>query len=62
MYYKVIAEIDASGLCFHVFAYQGQDLPVLAANHVDVTTRTEGPFLGKVYDRKTDTWSALPDE
>ncbi|MDE2667559.1 MAG: hypothetical protein OXI69_15570 [Acidobacteriota bacterium] len=60
--HRKIVEINADNICFHEFDYRGREEPVLAANHVDVTGRTDGPFLGKVYDRNTDAWSDPPKE
>ena len=57
---KRIVEIDANGLCCHEFEYTGPDDPQLAASHLDVTSRTDGPFLGKIYNRVDDTWSDPP--
>ena len=62
MIHKKIAEIDGDGRCFHEFEYMGRTAPVLAASHVDVTSRNDGPFLGKVYKRVDDTWSDPPEE
>ena len=60
MNHKKIIELDAGGRCFHEFEYMGQSEPVLAAGHMDVTARTDGPFRGKIYDRQTDTFSDPP--
>ena len=60
MPYKKIIQFDAEGLCVHEFEYMGQSEPVLAASHMDVTARNDGPFLGKIYDREADTFSDPP--
>ena len=60
MQHKKIIQLDDVGFCFHEFEYIGQRQPVLAANHMDVTARNDGPFLGKIYDRTSDTFSDPP--
>lgn len=56
-----IIELDSNNVCFHEFAYSSAvKAPVLAASHMDVTARTDGPFLGKVYDQTADTFSDPP--
>ena len=63
MYHKKIIELDSNNACFHEFEYSSETkAPVLAASHMDVTSRTDGPFLGKVYDQATDTFSDPPAE
>lgn len=62
MNHKKIAEVDTDGLCFHEFEAHSKGTITLAANHVDVTSRTGGPFLGKIYNRVDDTWSDPPEE
>ncbi len=52
----------ADNIVIHEFEYFGNDRPVLAASHMDVTARTDGPFLGKVYDQTADTFSDPPAE
>ena len=59
--HKKIIELR-SNRCIHEFEYFGATAPVLAASHMDVTSRTDGPFLGKVYDQATDTFSDPPAE
>ena len=58
---KKIIELDENNLCFHEFEYYSPSkAPVLAPSHMDVTSRTDGPFLGKVYEAATDTFSDPP--
>ena len=58
--HKKIAEIDAEGRCFHEFEVHSKRTITLAASHVDVTARNDGPFLGRIYDSTTDTFSDPP--
>ncbi len=63
MHIKKIIELDEGNRCFHEFEYQSETkAPVLAPGHMDVTARTDGPFLGKVYEAATDTFSDPPAE
>ena len=62
MNHKTVVEIDGNGLCFHEFEVMSQGDIVLAAGHMDVTSRNDGPFLGKIYNRIDDTWSDPPEE
>ena len=60
MTHKKLIELDAGGRCFHEFEYRGQKKPVLGAGHMDVTARSDGPFLGKVFNREADTFTLPP--
>ncbi len=62
MHHKKIIELDSNNACIHEFEYFGATAPVLAESHMDVTDRTDGPFLGKVYEQATDTFSDPPAE
>ncbi len=60
---KKIIELDSNNKCFHEFEYFSETkTAVLASGHMDVTLRTDGPFLGKIYDQGTDTFSDPPAE
>ena len=56
MVHRKLIELE-NDLVVHEFEYFGEAAPRLAANHMDVTSRTDGPFLGKVHDPDTDTFS-----
>ena len=61
MHRKKLIERDTNGVCFNEFEHiSASHPPVLAATHMDVTSRNDGPFLGKVYDPNTDTFSLPP--
>ncbi len=57
MHSKKYVQLDANGLCFHEIEYAGAQAPVVGADLMDVTDRTDGPWLGKVYDVATDTFA-----
>ena len=57
---KKIIELDSDSCCCHEFSYYGHSEPTMAASHMDVTARNDGPFLGKIYDRTSDTFSDPP--
>ena len=60
---KLLIEIDANGFVFsefEVFRNDGKEI-VLAPTHVDVTDRTDGPWLGKIYDSQADTFAGPPE-
>ena len=59
---KIYIQIDAAGRCFHELEYLGSDPPQAGADLMDVTARTDGPFLGKIYDAESDTFSDPPEE
>ena len=54
-------ELDSVGLCFSEFEYQGKKRAVPSSKLMDVTARTDGPFLGKIYDANADTFSDPPE-
>ncbi len=55
---KKYAELDAAGICFHEFEYMAAEAPQsVPAGLMDVTARTDGPWLGKIYDAQTDTFA-----
>ena len=54
---KKYIQLDANGICFHEFEYMGAKAPKAGAGLTDVTTRTDGPWLGKKYDPQTGTFA-----
>ena len=44
------------------FEYRGQLEPQAGLELMDVTDRQDGPFIGKIYDAQTDTFSDPPEE
>ena len=60
MHYRKIVQIDAEGRCYHEFEAYSKETVALGTSHMDVTDRTDGPFLGKIYDSTTDTFSDPP--
>ena len=61
MHTQKIIELDDNNCCFHEFEYRSESkAPVLSATHMDVTDRQDGPFIGKIYDPQTDTFSDPP--
>ena len=57
---KKIIEMDSDNRCFHEFSYYGHSEPIMAASHLDVTARSDGPFLGQIYNRELDSFSYPP--
>ena len=58
---KKYIQLDAK-TCVHEVEYTGRLAPEAPAGLMDVTARTDGPWLGKVYDEESDTFSAPPPE
>ncbi len=54
---KKYVQLDANGICFHEFEYLGAKAPKAGAGLADVTSRTDGPWLGKKYNANTDTFA-----
>ena len=54
-------EVTINNLVVHEYTYNGPDDPVLRTGQKDVTTRTDGPFINKIYDAGTDTFSDPPE-
>ena len=54
---KKYIQLDANGICFHEFEYLGAKAPKAGAGLTDVTSRADGPWLGKKYDRAADAFS-----
>ena len=59
---KKYVQLDAAGICYHELEYHGAAAPDAGADLMDVTARTDGPWLGKVYDDHSDTFSDPPEE
>ena len=57
MHVKRFIQIDAKGRCYHEVEYLGEATPQAPAGLMDVTARTDGPWLGKVYDKARDTFA-----
>ena len=57
---KRYIQLDANRICFHDLRYEGARSPQVGPELVDVTARTDGPFLGKIYDAQSDTFSDPP--
>lgn len=57
MHYRRLVELDDEGRCCHELEYMGSAAPPSTAGLMDVTARTDGPWLGKVYDAGSDTFS-----
>ena len=57
MHQKKYIQLDAKGRCFHEIEYQGESPPKVGPGLLDVTDRTDGPWLGKVYTLATDTFA-----
>ena len=57
MHLKKYIQINAEGRCFSEFTYEGQREPVASGRLRDVTARADGPWLGKIYDAVSDTFS-----
>lgn len=57
MHRKTYIQLDANNRCYHELEYQGADPPKAGAGLVDVTSRTDGPWLGKVYDPQAGTFA-----
>ena len=62
MIQKKFIEMDAEGRVFNELEYNGQVPPVAGPELTDVTDRQDGPFIGKIYDPETDTFSDPPEE
>ena len=60
MHRKEYAQINSEGRCFHEFEYMGEKAPAAGAELMDVTARGDGPFIGKIYDEASDTFSDPP--
>ncbi len=58
--HRKVVESDADGVCVHEFEYWGDASPALAAGHMDVSARADGPFVGKVYDTDGDRFTDAP--
>ncbi|MCY4584890.1 MAG: hypothetical protein OXB98_02515 [Bryobacterales bacterium] len=54
---KKYIQLDAEGICFHELEYAGQKPPRTGPELMDVTSRTDGPWLGKIYDRAADAFA-----
>ena len=54
---KRYIQLDAAGICSHEFERLGEAPKSVPAGLSDVTSRTDGPWLGKQYDLATDTFS-----
>ena len=59
MTHKKLIEVRG-GSVVHEFDVWRQGEIVLAPAHMDVTDRTDGPFIGKLYDSTADTFSDPP--
>ena len=59
MTHKKLIEVR-NGSVVHEFEVWRQEEIVTAAVHMDVTARTDGPFIGKLYDAGADTFSDPP--
>ena len=59
MTHKKLIEVR-DGSVVHEFEVWRQGGIVTAAVHMDVTNRTDGPFIGKLYDAVVDTFSDPP--
>ena len=59
---KRYIQLDANGVCFSDLEYMGQKVPRPPQNLMDVTTRADGPFLGRIYDAENDTFADPPPE
>ena len=57
MHRKKYIQLDADEICYHELEYMGGEEPRPPADLIDVTSRTDGPWLGKVYDRAADTFA-----
>ena len=57
MHHKKFVQLDGAGLCVNELEYFGQAAPVANQALLDVTARSDGPFLGKVYDAQADTFA-----
>ena len=57
MHRKMYIQLDSAGICFHEFEYSGSKAPKAGAALIDVTSRSDGPWLGKKYDAKAGTFS-----
>ena len=57
MHSKKYVQLNAAGICFHEFEYTGRRAPRAGAELMDVTARTDGPWLGKQYDAASDTFA-----
>ena len=58
---KTFIQINAENQVFHEFTYEGPP-KVAGADLTDVTDRGDWPFIGKIYDAQTDTFSDPPEE
>ena len=54
---KKYIQLDAAGICVHEFEHMGEAPPNVPADLMDVTSRTDGIWLGKKYDRAADTFA-----
>ena len=57
MHQKKYIQLDAGGICFHELEYSGVEPPRAGSDLMDVTDRTDGPWLGKKYDRDANTFA-----
>ena len=57
---KKYIQLDAAGICVHEFEHMGEAPQNVPADLMDVTSRPDGIWLGKKYDRAADTF-AYPD-
>lgn len=57
MHRKKYIQLDADNRCYHELEYLGAEPPKAGAGLVDVTSRTDGPWLGKVYDPQAGTFA-----
>ena len=62
MILKKFIEMNADGRVFNELEYQSQVMPQVGPELTDVTDRQDGPFIGKIYDAQTDTFSDPPEE
>ena len=58
---KTFIQINGENQVFHEFTYEGSP-KVAGPELTDVTDRSDGPFIGKIYDLNTDTFSDPPEE
>ena len=59
MTHKTLIEVQ-NGSVVHEFDVWRQGEITLSPVHMDVTDRTDGPFIGKLYDAVADTFSDPP--
>ena len=59
MTHKKLIEVRDGSVVHELDVWKQAEI-VLSPVHMDVTSRTDGPFIGKLYDSVTDTFSDPP--